>query len=193
MCEGGGLHSCSAPGPPPLLCSWLSPAWGLECGPLRGLSCWRSEEGTRATHPDRALAGPPREVSKQGRSSEIRWNLGITEAGEGAQGQMVLGPTPPGWLPKALSAASPLPAGQASALGGPGVLNTCHKNGSNAGRRRLGVRSHRCLPQCPGFPCPVRALLGVGGLPGCENILARQAPSNAGGEGAPRRPRSPRF
>lgn len=77
------------PGPPPVLCSWISQAWGLEPGPVKGLSCrqgltrthasgWKKEQEPRVLtersrgHPER-LSGR-REVWKSGRISASEWD-----------------------------------------------------------------------------------------------------------------------
>ena len=71
-----------------------------------------------------------------GNQVESWHHSGTEEVGEGAQGQMVWEPSQLSLGPEvgglgaelaALGAASPLQAGRAFVLQGPGVLNTCHE------------------------------------------------------------------
>ena len=120
-------------------------AWGLslsqdyhgETGALK--ACSRLEERTTAPHSNRdhqATRGGFKGDEKVGNQVESWPHRGTKEVGEGAQGQMVLEPSPLSLRPQvgdlgaecaALGTASPLQAGQAFVLQGPGILSTGHK------------------------------------------------------------------
>lgn len=74
---------------------------------------------------------------------------------------------------------------------GAGVLCACHEGRRNAGPRRLGVGHPQLAPPVSGFSLSWRGPVHHGsGLPACQDVLARQALSDAGREGAPRSPRA---
>lgn len=200
---GGHLLSC-APGPA------KRGAWGLG---LSGLS-WRkglSQKHAGGHKNERvplvlialsATLGGFQGDEKLGNQVEPRCHSGTKEGGKGAQDRMVWEPSPLSLRPEvgglgaelaALGTASPLQAGQAFVLQGPGVLNACHKMVEMLGIGGSGLEAIAVSLSVGAFPFPARALLGVGGLPGCKDVLVRQPWSNPGRAGAPRRPQSPRF
>lgn len=89
----------------------------------------------------------------------------------------------------AWGAASPLPACQDFGLLGPGVLNTCHKMVEMLAMGGWGPEATAVSLSVGAFPLLARAPLRVGRLPGCKDVLVRQARPNRQG-GVPGGPRA---